>query len=133
MCLNPINQLRDRPSHVHYFRGSTGETLQHTHFIEFFTYPVNGNGYDGHIHQFQGITELSLQGKVRHLHRFLTQTGPAISLPDGSHYHELHTEVDDEPFEHYGNYYRTVFAIQRHKHIIYGATGTPIGSVPPNW
>jgi hypothetical protein len=133
MCLSPMNGLIGRPAHAHYFCGTTGEALQHAHVMEFFTYPVNGNGYDSHIHQFQGTTYYTLSGSARHLHRFIGYTGPAILRPDGSHYHEIHWEVNDEPFIHLGNYYRTVFAIERHKHRIEGQTGSPIGSVPDYW
>lgn len=133
MCWIPRPDPVKHPSHAHYFRGITGYTLQHAHQLEFFTYPVNGNGYDGHVHDFQGFTQDSLKGDRRHFHRFLTRTGPAIALPDGSHYHQVETTVDDEPFIHRGNYYRTVFAIQRHVHVIRGPTSTPIGSVPYDW
>jgi hypothetical protein len=133
MCLSPLNGRTGRPAHAHYFCGTTGEALQHVHFVEFFTFPVNGNDFDRHTHQFQGITRYSLLGKTRHLHRFTGYTGPAITRPDGSHYHEIHWETDDEPFLHLGNFYRTVLAIKRHKHSIDGRTGPPIGSVPDDW
>jgi hypothetical protein len=132
MFVSPLNP-NTRPAHAHYFRNMTGVTLQHAHLMDLFTYPVNGNGYDGHIHKFQGITKYALEGDRRHFHRFVSQTGPSIALPDGSHYHIINTQVDNEPFVHMGNYYRTIFTIERHVHQIYGPTSAPIGYEPYNW
>lgn len=60
-------------AHNHHFIGTTEPSpsgINHTH--RFFVYTLVA---DGHIHQIRGVT------------------GPAIHLPNGSHYHEFQGET----------------------------------------
>lgn len=136
MCISkPLFTPLYRASHAHYFEVQTSITLSHSHRVQIFTYPNNGDGSDGHTHNFQGTSKLSnQQADIRHFHRMNTRTGPAIPLPDGSHYHEILDETNDEPFIlPYGNYYETIFTIERHTHVLKGATSPPVGIAPPHW
>lgn len=110
-------------AHAHYAGGWTDIALGHAHWLELFTYPVNGGADDGHVHTFQGHTRMS----ARHFHRFLGTTGPAIALPNGEHIHEIDFELDDEPFVSKGNYYSTVMSVKRHIHRFRGMSGPEIG------
>ncbi|TNJ68129.1 hypothetical protein FE784_00230 [Paenibacillus hemerocallicola] len=121
------------PSHAHYARVVSSMQLGHLHKIDFFTYPVNGSGSDGHFHDYQGVTRVaSYDGQV-HFHRFYGITGPAIALPDGSHYHRFSGNVDDEPFSFEGGSYKTVLTIPRHMHFYSGVTGSGLGYEPSGW
>ncbi|PYI55000.1 YmaF family protein [Paenibacillus flagellatus] len=115
------------PAHAHYLQAVTSRELGHSHIVQLFTYPVNGSARDGHVHDFQGHTFLDRD----HFHRFYGKTGPALPLPDGSHYHDIRIEVDDEPFQFQGGSYKTVLTIPRHVHTFGGATGKPLGSDSP--
>lgn len=117
------------PSHAHLFRGWSVPQLGHAHFVEIFTYSVNGNAADRHVHTYQGHSSVS----SGHFHRFFGTTGPAIPLPNGSHYHDVDGALDDEPFEFKGGFYVTVTRIKRHTHGYKGFTGTGLGYEPPDW
>ncbi|MBP1155915.1 MULTISPECIES: YmaF family protein [unclassified Paenibacillus] len=117
------------PSHAHMFRNWSVPEMGHTHLIELFTYPVNGSATDRHVHTYQGHTAMA----AGHFHRFLSTTGPAIPLPDGSHYHVIDGVVDDEPFEFKGGFYVTVTRLKRHTHRFWGSTGSGLGYEPPDW
>jgi len=117
------------PSHAHYFQSVTNVTMNHSHSLKVFTYPVNGNGIDGHFHRYQGITDM----QDGHFHWFTGHTGPAILLPDGSHVHAIFGETDDEPFIHLGNNYETILTIPRHTHRFSGRTGPGLGYEPEGW
>lgn len=117
------------PAHAHNFTAQTSETMNHSHSISIFTYPVNGTGTDGHFHLFQGTTSV----ENGHFHRLAGGTGPAILLPNGSHVHAIYALTNDEPFEFKGGYYETVLTIERHTHTFIGRTGVPLGFEPPNW
>lgn len=118
------------PPHAHYFLPAvTSTALGHRHSITFFTYATNGYAADGHVHSFQGTTELGFN----HFHRIVGNTGPAIPLGSGAHFHWVQFEVDDEPFEFQEGYYETVLSIPRHTHRVAGPTSTGIGYFPPNW
>lgn len=112
-----------RPSHAHHFRGNTSVTMGHFHLADFYAYAANGSANDKHTHRLQGYTYVN----DKHFHRYLGNTGPAIPLPDGSHYHMIDIEVNDEPFITKGNFYSTVLSIDRHTHRLTGPTGTGIG------
>jgi len=71
------------PAHVHFLKVISGECLSHHHLLRVYTFSVNGTAYDGHVHQYQGITGI----EYGHYHSYAGTTGPAIPLPDGSHYH----------------------------------------------
>ncbi|MGF7029638.1 hypothetical protein J2T17_000543 [Paenibacillus mucilaginosus] len=118
------------PAHAHEFRIRTAPALGHTHHMLLYTYAVNGTGEDGHIHKFQGHT---LMADGSHFHRVTGQTGPAIPLPGGKHYHEASGELDDEPFQPKGGYYTTMLSVPRHVHGYAGRSGPPIGTEPPEW
>ncbi|WP_159884239.1 YmaF family protein [Paenibacillus puerhi] len=119
------SQTSEAPAlaHAHFFSTVTGVTLEHAHPMNLFTYPVNGNSRDGHVHNFQGYT-LVADG---HFHRFVGMTGPAVGLPNGEHYHRIISKVDDEPFLFQGNFYVTVLSIPRHVHSFNGVTSRGIG------
>ncbi|SDC89121.1 YmaF family protein [Paenibacillus sp. UNCCL117] len=124
--VQPVVQTTEAPAfaHAHYFQTITDVTLDHAHRMELFTYPVNGNSTDGHVHTFQGHT-LMADG---HFHRYVGTTGPAVGLPNGEHYHRIVSRVDDEPFITQGNFYTTILTIPRHTHTYSGVTGRGIGS-----
>jgi hypothetical protein len=72
-----------KPHHAHRFFAETTVSKNHYHIVEGFTRVVNGNSYDRHYHLYRGVTSF----ENKHYHRFFGKTGPAITLPDGSHYH----------------------------------------------
>jgi hypothetical protein len=78
------------PAHVHFFTTKTSEVLNHHHLLRLYTFSVNGTAYDGHVHQYQGITGI----RYGHYHNFYGTSGPAIPLPDGSHIHSLQGIVE---------------------------------------
>lgn len=121
------------PSHAHYARVRSSYQQGHWHTVDFFTYPVNGSGSDGHHHDFQGVTRMAAYDGQIHFHRFYGITGPAIALPDGSHYHQINGEVNDEPFLFEGGSYKTVLSIPRHTHLYSGATSSGLGYEPAGW
>ncbi|NEW06250.1 hypothetical protein GK047_09525 [Paenibacillus sp. SYP-B3998] len=82
------------PAHVHFFTTKTSETLHHYHLLRLYTFSVNGTAYDGHVHQYQGITGI----KYGHFHNYYGQTGPAIPLRDGSHIHILKGVVEPNAY-----------------------------------
>lgn len=125
----PQQKVREQPAHAHFYRAVTSVGLGHSHILEFYVYPANGDAYDGHQHNYQGHTMVN-QG---HFHRVIGTTGPAIPLPDGSHIHEVYDRVDDEPFSFRGGYYSTETGIPRHEHTFEGPTGPGIGYWPPGW
>lgn len=107
--------------------------LEHDHWIDLFTYPVNGTADDGHTHDYQGTSKAAAADGQLHFHRFYGVTGPAIPLPDGRHIHRIKQEMFDEPFQFEGGSYRTVLTIPRHIHSYAGSTGTGIGYEPDDW
>ena len=127
------------PAHAHYFEAITSVHLQHQHRMRGFTYSVNGSALDGHVHTFQGESELS-RG---HFHRFYGTTGPAIPLPNGAHYHAISGRV-------FNNYLQSLNIIlggaaftkgvqysanskDVHAHDYKGSTGVGIGYEPTLW
>ncbi|TVY10566.1 YmaF family protein [Paenibacillus cremeus] len=124
----PVQEVR-KPAHAHAYHAVTSVTLEHSHVIELFVYPANGDAYDGHTHNYQGHTQMA----AGHFHRLIGTTGPAIALPDGSHVHEMYDMVKDEPFSFQGGYYSTEMLIQRHVHAFTGPTGKGIGYAPAGW
>lgn len=120
---------RAQPSHAHMFQAYSSDNLGHRHIVAFFTYPVNGNAWDGHVHDYQGHTSTD----AGHFHRLIGVTGPAIPLPDGSHYHKVAGSVDDEPFLFEGGSYKTVLSIPRHTHAFHWYTGTGLGYDRRDW
>ncbi|MCZ8512275.1 YmaF family protein [Paenibacillus filicis] len=116
-----------RPSHAHHYHGMTSVTLNHRHIVDFYLYALNGSATDGHIHRYQGLTYIA----DRHFHRLIGNSGPAIPLPDGSHYHLIDGLTDEEPFINRGNFYSTVLSIDRHTHRLVGPTGRGIGYEDP--
>ncbi|RKN84101.1 YmaF family protein [Paenibacillus ginsengarvi] len=121
------------PAHAHYVAIQSSVTLGHSHLVDFFTYPVNGTATDGHTHQYQGASRVASYEGQAHFHRISGETGPAIPLPDGSHYHSVDDRVNDEPFRFEGGSYRTVLTIPRHTHAYSGVTGPGIGYEPSGW
>lgn len=128
----PANPYRG-PEHAHYASIPSSVSLGHRHLVDFFTYPVNGTATDGHIHDYQGTTRVAKYEGQIHFHRLYGITGPAIALPDGSHYHAIDEKTNDEPFEFLGNNYKTVLTIPRHTHAYRGYTSVGIGYEPPGW
>ncbi len=78
-----------KPHHAHRFSAKTSESKGHIHIINGFTMEVNGNSFDRHRHFFRGVT--STQNK--HYHRFYGETGAAIPLENGGHYHLFETRT----------------------------------------
>ncbi|OPH60759.1 hypothetical protein BC351_16300 [Paenibacillus ferrarius] len=78
------------PAHVHFFKNITSEELKHRHLQRVYTFSVNGTAYDGHVHQYQGITGI----RYGHYHNFFGISGPAIALQNGTHIHLLEGIVD---------------------------------------
>ncbi|WNR42585.1 YmaF family protein [Paenibacillus roseipurpureus] len=78
------------PAHVHFFTTITSETLSHHHLLRLYTFSVNGTSYDGHVHQYQGISGI----KYGHYHAYYGVTGPPIALANGEHFHMLDGIVD---------------------------------------
>ncbi|MEW9699173.1 YmaF family protein [Paenibacillus sp. SI8] len=82
--------VRIPPAHIHFLSTMTSEQLSHHHLIRLYTFSVNGDANDGHVHQYQGITGI----RYGHYHNYYGTTGPAIPLPDGSHIHFLEGTVE---------------------------------------
>ncbi|MBD0380763.1 YmaF family protein [Paenibacillus sedimenti] len=78
------------PAHVHFFTMKTSEDLGHHHLLRLYTFNNNGTAYDGHVHQYQGITGIV----YGHYHNYYGTTGPAISLQNGTHIHLLEGIVE---------------------------------------
>lgn len=125
--------VRVSPSHAHYARAASSVALDHWHWVDFFTYPINGDATDGHVHDYQGTSRVADYRGIPHFHRLLGVTGPAIALPDGSHYHRISDNLNDEPFQLEGGSYLTVQTIPRHVHAYSGTTSAPLGTEPEGW
>ncbi|KZZ82761.1 YmaF family protein [Bacillus sp. SJS] len=123
----------DFPSHSHVFLIVTSESEGHTHVMDGFTKPVNGNAFDGHFHFFSGISSFD-EG---HYHRFYGKTGPAIPLPDGTHYHSMsgrtYFNYNKPPGMTTGGVQYAEGGIERHFHLFDGMTGNPVGVDQPAW
>ncbi|MFC0214089.1 YmaF family protein [Paenibacillus chartarius] len=137
-CLKP--DWRRHPPHTHAFGAFTSVEEGHRHRLLGYVYAANGSAYDGHFHYFQGITEAA----AGHTHRYYDRTGPAIPLPDGSHYHTV-SDVT------YYNYTKPVQAQgtggtpltggvvyaeggrERHRHTFEAVTSRNLGDPPPGW
>lgn len=78
------------PAHVHFFKVMSSITLDHDHLLRLYTFNVNGTAYDGHVHQYQGITGI----RYGHYHNYFGTTGPAIALQNGTHIHFLEGVVE---------------------------------------
>ncbi|WP_238178205.1 YmaF family protein [Paenibacillus contaminans] len=117
----------EAPSHAHYALVRSSAALGHWHWIGFFTYPVNGGDTDSHIHDFQGVSRVADYQGISHFHRFTGETGQAIPLSGGGHYHMFDAATDNEPFQFKGGAYKTVLSIPRHIHAFTGATGSGLG------
>ncbi|MCY9656967.1 YmaF family protein [Paenibacillus chondroitinus] len=78
------------PAHVHFFKTMSSITLGHNHLLRLYTFNVNGTAYDGHVHQYQGITGI----RYGHYHNYFGTTGPAIPLQNGMHIHFLEGIVE---------------------------------------
>ncbi|MBP1962133.1 YmaF family protein [Paenibacillus aceris] len=82
------------PAHVHFFKVMSSTDLDHNHLLRLYTFNVNGTSYDGHVHQYQGITGI----KYGHYHAYFGTTGPAIALQNGNHFHFLEGIVELNAF-----------------------------------
>jgi hypothetical protein len=121
--------------HVHYFGVTSSSNLGHAHFLEFFTFPLNGSSTDRHFHHYTGVTKYA-EKPIRHFHRYQGITGTAIPLVNGSHYHEIFDRVNNEPFQLspvQGGGYKTILELPRHTHSFSGPTGVELGKPPPDW
>lgn len=120
----------DKPHHAHLFRAITTTYRTHYHVIDGFTRVVNGSSLDRHRHLYRGIT--SFQNK--HYHRFYGETGPAIPLPDGSHYHTFENRTYynyDKPLEtEYGGVLYGEGERPKHDHRFKGRTYEIVGEDP---
>ncbi|WP_248928517.1 YmaF family protein [Paenibacillus hamazuiensis] len=126
-------------AHVHYAKMLSSIERGHQHGIDFFVFPVTGSSYDGHVHFYRGFSEL----ERGHAHRFYGYTGPAIPLPDGTHYHELSGQTylnytTPLPVQIGGETY--IEGVQYnpqakdvHRHAYAGYTGRPVGYEPEGW
>lgn len=126
-------------NHAHFVGMMTGETEGHRHYTDLFVFPVGGSSYDEHVHYYRGFTEITLG----HAHRFYDYTGPAIPLPDGTHYHVL----EGETYYNYTSPISVQFQGKNyiegvqynpgqknvHRHSYFGYTGGPIGYPPADW
>lgn len=121
------------PSHVHYYKGITTIEENHRHYIDGFTYPVNGSSYDQHTHRYRGITSFENE----HYHRYYGETSPAIPLPNGSHYHTIKGRVYfnySEPLEiEYGGVVYGPEEKEVHDHNYQGQTGKETGMFPADF
>lgn len=123
------DHYRVAPHHSHYFGLPSSITLGHSHSLKAFVFPVNGSSTDRHVHTFKGISSTENE----HLHHLLEgKTGPAITLPDGSHYHEIFGKTGNRPFIHQGNFEIPV-SYPVHDHEYKGVTGIGIGYEPTWW
>ncbi|MGA9288016.1 MAG: YmaF family protein [Anaerobacillus sp.] len=102
-------------AHAHYFKGELEVSDEHDHEILIgYSFPVNGTSFDQHVHRIEGLT-IKENG---HQHRYGLQSGPAIPLPAGGHYHTFEGKT---------------FSVENHAHSFRGETGLPLGNYPPNW
>lgn len=115
------------PSHSHYLGAQTLLSIGHSHSFQTFVLPVNGSSTDGHVHTFAVVTSMA----DGHHHHIEGITGPAIPMPDGSHYHEVLGETKNRPFIHKGGYHIPV-SYPIHYHVYKGRTGVGIG-YEPDW
>ncbi len=119
-----------KPHHAHRIYAQTTVDKGHFHLITGFTRNVNGNSFDKHVHRFQGITSY----ENNHYHRYYGITGPAIPLPDGSHYHEFNERTYfnyDEPLEiQHGGVWYAADDKPKHDHRFQGRTVDRIGVDP---
>ncbi|RXT04318.1 YmaF family protein [Ammoniphilus sp. CFH 90114] len=121
MLLFKVSKVKPAPlpqPHTHYFHTISSSHEGHTHFIQAFTFPVNGTSTDDHFHTFKGVTP----NEHGHQLFFTGITGPAIPLPDGSHIHEV-----------VGSVSRDVQGRPTHTHEFKALTGRPLGQEPPGW
>ncbi|MFV2045926.1 YmaF family protein [Metabacillus litoralis] len=120
----------DKPHHAHRFSAFTTIYREHFHIIDGFTRGVNGNSFDRHRHLYRGITSF----KNKHYHRFYGETGPAIPLPGGGHYHlfEDRTYYNyDEPIDiEYGGVLYGEGERPKHDHRFEGRTYGIVGEDP---
>jgi hypothetical protein len=127
------------PPHTHHLRAVTTAERGHRHVLQSFVYANNGSAYDGHIHDFQGITDQA----NGHRHRFYGRTGPALPLADGSHYHAVsgwtylnYTQpvqvlIGGMPLEGGVIYSETAEGL--HRHAYSAATSVNFGEPPADW
>jgi hypothetical protein len=117
------------PAHVHFFEVMSSDTLKHNHLLRLYTFNVNGTAYDGHVHQYQGITGI----RYGHYHSYLGTTGPAIALQNGTHIHYLEGIVELNAFNtSRGNSLRisakiTGLITELHQHTYSGYSTTGFG------
>ncbi|MTH51804.1 hypothetical protein GKZ89_00185 [Bacillus mangrovi] len=121
------------PSHSHVFLIETSTAEGHSHVMDGFTKPVNGNAFDRHTHFYSGISSY----EEKHYHRFYGQTGPAVPLPDGTHYHSMegrtYFNYNQPPGTVTGGVQYAEGVVERHYHLFSGMTGNPVGIDQPGW
>ncbi|MRX70682.1 hypothetical protein GJU40_00675 [Bacillus lacus] len=129
----PGNWWEQPRVHTHGFAVPSTIEENHQHLVNGFTKPVNGSSYDRHTHFYNGLTSFERE----HYHRYYGETGPAIPLADGSHYHGVSGRVyynytSPLPIVFGGVVYSNVER-PRHDHKYEGRTGSPLGFYPPNY
>jgi YmaF family len=77
------NDVFDGKVHYHEIKGVTSFFIDHNHRYLGLTDTVENN--DGHTHQFYAITS----DNKDHIHILRGETGPAIPLVNGRHYHDF--------------------------------------------
>lgn len=128
--MNPSASLSE--PHVHWVETRTGIALDHDHELDLFTFPAAGTNRDGHVHRFHGVTRLCRRCD-RHVHLVSGFTGPAIPLPDGSHYHEIKAKTGSAPILPYAGVYQLMDSIPSHVHSFTGRTSRETGLPPADW
>jgi hypothetical protein len=119
-----------RPHHAHRYVVKSMDSKGHHHFVDGITRVVNGNNIDRHVHMYRGVTTFD----KNHYHRYYGKTGPAIPLPDGSHYHEIEERTFynyDEPIEiKFGGVIYGEHDRPKHDHWYKGRTIDIVGNDP---
>ena len=86
----------------------------------------HGHRRQKHDHEFVGSVELAERGEDRHNHRFCTISSEAISIPCGSHIHEISVNTDFYENHHHKIVHETGPAIcvghGKHVHFVCGHT-----------
>lgn len=89
-------------AHVHQISGVTSSALSHQHHF-FGTIEAAPSGMQ-HTHRYFMYTTVS----DGHVHEMIGMTGPAIYLPNGSHYHEFQGETRVAGLTPHSHMYRGV-------------------------
>ena len=119
-----------KPHHAHFFAAKTTESKGHFHLIKGFTLTVNGNDFDRHRHFIRGVTMTA----NKHYHRFYGETGPAIPLENGGHYHLFETRTyynyDEAVLSQFGGVTYGDGERPKHDHTFSGRTHGIVGEDP---